>query len=79
MIIGKKFPSMQNEKREIDSSRRRGKIFNRLVERRSHLLAPSPPFFPLSPRHARPYLTLIPQQPPGRRLIPYHPLIPLRL
>lgn len=45
MIIGKKFPSMQNEKREIDSSRRRGKIFNRLVERRSHLLAPSPPFF----------------------------------
>lgn len=38
-----------------------------------------PLFFPLSPRHARPYLTLIPQQPPGRRLIPYHPLIPLRL
>lgn len=44
-----------------------------IVERRSHLLAPSPLFF-LSPRHARPYLTLIPQQP--RRLIPYHPLIP---
>lgn len=65
---------MQNEReREVDRLILVAGEKYSIVERRSHLLAPSPLFF-LSPRHARPYLTLIPQQP--RRLIPYHPLIP---
>lgn len=45
----------------------------RFRHRRSHLPALLP-FLCLPPDTARPYLTLIPQQPP-RRLIPYHPLI----